>query len=211
MDEGRKAELMAHYMPQVAAVCDQTHKMASDIAGMAEGNQSVLPMMVAGFLKHDGQRSFTAYAIALPFNSDEDKLAAAIYLGRSLSKASQNGEACVAISMFTEAWTAIAKPGEQYVRPADHPDRKEVVVVQSLALGSELGRMSSRDILRDAAGAIRFSGDWQHAEGCKMYLLQKVFAAFAAFRLGNLDHLPDVKLDGIREHRIADDGVSTGV
>ena len=44
-----------------------------------------------------------------------------------------------------------------------------------------------------------------------MYLLQKVFAAFAAFRLGNLDHLPDVKLDGIREHRIADDGVSTGV
>lgn len=201
---------MAHYMPQIAAVCDKTREMASDIAGMVEGDQSVMPGLVAGFLTHDGQQSFAVYGIALPFNTDEEKLAAAIYLGRSLSHASQNGQVCVAIAMVTEAWTAIVKPGEQHVRPADHPDRKEVVVVHSLALGSELGRMSSRDISRDADGAIRFSGDWQHAEGCEMYLLQKVFAAFAAFLLGNLDHFPDVKLDGIREHKIADDGDSTG-
>lgn len=192
---------MAHYMPQVAAVCDKTREMALDIAVRGQGGQSVMPVLIAGFLAHDGQQSFAVYGISLPFNTDEEKLAAAIYLGRSLSQASQNGQVCVAISMVTEAWTAIAKPGEQYVRPADHPDRKEVVVVHSLSLGSELGRMSSRDISRDADGAIRFSGDWQHAEGCKMHLLQKVFAAFAAFRLGNLDHLPDVKLDHIREHK----------
>jgi len=201
VDESRKAELMAHYMPQVASVCDKAREMVTTLADNDVGDRAIMPRMVAGFLTHDGQQSFAVYGIALPFNSDEEKLLAAISLGRSLSAASSSGSVCVAIAMLTEAWTAIAKPGEQYVRPADHPDRKEVVVVQSLALGSELGRMSSRDISRDAAGAIRFSGDWQHAEGCKMYLLQKVFAAFAAFRLGNLDHLPDVKLDGIREHK----------
>lgn len=202
---------MAHYMPQVDAVCDETHKMASDIAGMTEGDQSVMPGFVAGFLTHDGERSFSMYGVTLPFNSDEDKLAAAIYLGRSLSQASRDGKACVAISMVSEAWTAIVKPGEQYVRPADHPDRKEVVVVQSLALGSKLGRISSRDISRDAAGAIRLSGEWQNAQDCEMYLLHNVFGAYSAFRLGRIEYLPDVKLDGIREHRIADDGDSAGV
>lgn len=202
---------MAHYMPQVAEVCEKTHAMATDITALAAGDQSVMPGLVAGFLTHDGQQSFAVYGIALPFNTDEEKLAAAIYLGRSLSQASKKGQACVAISMVSEAWTAIVKPGEQYVRPADHPDRKEVVVVQSLALGSKLGRMSSRDISRDASGAICFSGEWQHSDDCEMYLLQKVFAAFAAFRLGNITSLPDVKLDGIHEQIIADDGDSTGV
>lgn len=206
MNEARKAELMAHYMPQVAAVCDQTHKMASDLAGTAEGDQSVMPGLVAGFLTHDGKQSFAVYGIALPFNSDDEKLAAAIYLGRSLSQASQNGEVCVAISLISEAWTAIVKPGEQYVRPADHPDRQEVLIVQSLALGSNLGRMSSREISRDAAGAIHCNGEWQHADGCEMYLLQKVFSAFAAFRMGQIENLPEVKLDGIREHKLAGDG-----
>lgn len=117
------------------------------------------------------------HALAVPFNSDDEKRGCMRQIGRRLYADQVIPAAAV---MSSEAWVATDPIGKRDPRPpAERPDRREAVVIQGCATGGKPAVSMCMFITRDPSDVI-VPGEWEepNTEGTTTKLLNYIWLGY---------------------------------
>lgn len=159
-----------------AELVDMLRALSDHVDGsLADGVRSLAPMLLVKTRGWGGKPDeLRLHLLLVPFNEDAEKRAVLRELGRRLY-ADQVVPAGAALC--SEAWTAAdLAPGE---KPADSPDRREVVVVFAGSLDRGRAAMRAMFVSRDGADVI-VPGRWEdpQTEGMAAPLLNHLWSGY---------------------------------
>jgi hypothetical protein len=123
----------------------------------------------------DAAPEVTVAVLAVPFNSDAEKREALRAVGRRLFA---EKSVPVAAVLACEAWLASMRPGDRR-RPADHPDREEVILCQGCTLGHKHAAFATLPLTRGDGNRI-IPGAWRPTvtEHCEARLVLQLWDGF---------------------------------
>ena len=137
-------------------------------------SEDVMPQLVVHVVDEKGERSMRIYAIAMPFNSPEEKREALYSIGQRLYP-----ERLMPVTAFliSEAWMASESPA------GDQANKKECVTIAGFGMVPRRTMISTTLVRRDEKKHIHLEGETQIHDGGKPYLLMQFYKGFFSYAI----------------------------